>query len=96
MKADEPSVTPTPANGRRPLFWWPFTLIALTTALLLVAGRVSAWRGGDDENEGDEGRAPHGRDPYHGKRSPRTGNACHNRSVKPEPRGGVTAHPLEP
>lgn len=52
MEANEPSATPERARGRRPLFWWPFTLIALTMALLLVAGRVSAWRGSHGEHEG--------------------------------------------
>lgn len=52
MEANDPSQTPLRAHGRRPLFWWPFTLIALTTALLFVAGRVSAWRGADGDEEG--------------------------------------------
>ena len=34
---------------RRPLFWWPLTLFALTVTLLFVAGRVSAWYGGEDD-----------------------------------------------
>jgi Spy/CpxP family protein refolding chaperone len=52
MYANDASETPTHATGRRPIFWWPFTLIALTTALLFVAGRVSAWRGTDGEHAG--------------------------------------------
>jgi Spy/CpxP family protein refolding chaperone len=52
MKADDSSGIPTRASGARPLFWWPFTLIALTTVLLLVAGRVSAWRGSDGDEDG--------------------------------------------
>lgn len=50
MKANEPSDTPTRASSRRTLFWWPFTLIALTTALLLVSNRVSAWHGSDGDD----------------------------------------------
>lgn len=50
MSQDDSTSNREKSFNRRPLFWWPFTLIALTTALLLVANRVSAWHGSDGDD----------------------------------------------
>lgn len=50
---EQESAEPTErARRRRPLFWWPITLIALTTVLLLVADRVSAWHRTPEDDGG--------------------------------------------
>jgi len=48
MTAHDTAETPRTAPRFRPLFWWPITLFVLTTALLLVADRVSAWHAVED------------------------------------------------
>lgn len=52
MESTNAEPRPERAATRRPLFWWPLTLFALTVTMLFVAGRVSAWYGGDDDPAG--------------------------------------------
>lgn len=51
MNAQEPADRDRLPWLRRPLFWWPVTLFTLTTALMLVADRVSAWHRPPDADE---------------------------------------------
>ena len=50
MESTRENPTPKQPATRRPLFWWPFTLFALTVAMLVVAGSVSAWYGPEEEH----------------------------------------------
>ncbi|MEZ4280903.1 MAG: periplasmic heavy metal sensor [Myxococcota bacterium] len=45
MNANEPDGSNPRPLRRRPLFWWPFTLLGMTLALMLFAHRVSAGHG---------------------------------------------------